>query len=98
MTSSTSSERAEKPLRVAIIGYGLAGAVFHAPLIAATDGMSVSPIVASNAERHKRARPDFPAATILASAEHIWQNASRYDLVVVPSPNRTHMPLGIAAM
>lgn len=98
MTSSTSSERAAKPLRVAIIGYGLAGAVFHAPLIAATDGMVVSAIVTSNAERQQRASADFPAATILASAEHIWQNASSYDLVVAASPNRTHVPLGIAAM
>src|ERR1700694_3638179 len=98
MTTSTSPERAEKPLRVAIIGYGLAGAVFHAPLIAATDGMAVSAIMTSNPERQQRARADFPAATILASAEYIWQNASSYDLVVVASPNRTHVPLGIAAM
>src|SRR5450759_2853057 len=98
MTSSTSSERSAKPLRVAIIGYGLAGAVFHAPLIAATDGMIISAIVTSNPERQQRARADFPTATILASAEHIWQNASSYDLVVIASPNRTHVPLGIAAM
>jgi scyllo-inositol 2-dehydrogenase (NADP+) len=98
LTSATSSERAAKPLRVAIIGYGLAGAVFHAPLVAATDGMVVSAIVTSNAERQQRARSDYPAVTILASAEHIWQNASSYDLVVVASPNRTHVSLGIAAM
>lgn len=98
MASSTSSERAASPLRVAIVGYGLAGAVFHAPLIAATDGLTVSAIVTSNTERQQRARADFPAASILASAEHIWQNASSYDLVVVASPNRTHVPLGIAAM
>ncbi len=98
MTSSTGSEHSAKPLRVAVIGYGLAGAVFHAPLIAATDGMIVSAIVTNNPERRQRARADFPDATILASAEHIWQNASNYDLVVVASPNRTHVPLGIAAM
>ena len=98
MASSTDSERSAKPLRVAVIGYGLAGTVFHAPLIAATDGMIVSAIVTSNPERELRARADFPDATILASAEHIWQNASNYDLVVVASPNRTHVPLGLAAM
>jgi len=98
MTSSTSPERAANPLRVAIIGYGLAGTVFHAPLIAATDGMTVSAIVTGNAERQQRARADFPTAAILSSAEHIWQDAASYDLVVVASPNRTHVPLGIAAM
>jgi hypothetical protein len=30
-----------EPLRVAVVGYGLAGSVFHAPLIAATPGMEV---------------------------------------------------------
>ena len=38
-----------KPLRVAIVGYGLAGYVFHAPLIAATAGMRVSAVVTGNA-------------------------------------------------
>ena len=98
MPSSTSSERAASPLRVAIIGYGLAGSVFHAPLIASTDGMTVSAIVTSNAERQQHARADFPNATILASAEHIWQDAANYDLLVIASPNRAHVPLGITAM
>ncbi|HET9123902.1 MAG TPA: hypothetical protein VFN65_03350 [Solirubrobacteraceae bacterium] len=35
-------------LGIAIIGYGLAGRVFHAPLIAATDGLRVSAIVTSD--------------------------------------------------
>src|SRR5450755_3793311 len=88
MTSSSSSERAANPLRVALIGYGLAGTVFHAPLIAATNGMTVSAIMTSNPERQQRARSDFPDVTILSSAEQIWQDASKYDLIVVASPNR----------
>ena len=98
MTSIQSTQRSTNPLRAAVIGYGLAGAVFHAPLIASTGGMTVSAIVTSNAERQQRARTDYPAASILATAEDIWQNAAGYDLVVVASPNRTHVPLGIAAM
>jgi scyllo-inositol 2-dehydrogenase (NADP+) len=98
MSSTTGSEHRTNPLRVAIIGYGLAGAVFHAPLITATDGMTVSAIVTGNPARQQRARADFPAASILSSVEEIWQGASNYDLVVVASPNRTHVPLGIAAM
>jgi scyllo-inositol 2-dehydrogenase (NADP+) len=37
-----------EPLRAAVIGYGLAGAVFHAPLIAGVDGMGVAAVVTSN--------------------------------------------------
>lgn len=31
------------PLRVALVGYGLAGSVFHAPLISATGGWPSTP-------------------------------------------------------
>src|ERR1700730_2658774 len=85
-------------LRAAIIGYGLAGSVFHAPLIAATPGMKVAAIVTNNSERRQRAQRDFPTAAVLASADEIWQAPERYDLVVVASTNRFHVPLAMAAM
>ncbi|HLH62461.1 MAG TPA: Gfo/Idh/MocA family oxidoreductase [Ktedonobacteraceae bacterium] len=94
----SSSIAAIEPLRVAIIGYGLAGSVFHAPLIAATPGMAVTAIVTGNPERQQKASHDFPSAAILSSAEQLWHDPARYDLVVVASPNRTHAALGIAAM
>jgi scyllo-inositol 2-dehydrogenase (NADP+) len=98
MSSSTDSQPMDNSLRVAIIGYGLAGAVFHAPLIAATPGMTVAAIVTSHPQRQKNAHRDFPTAAILSSADQLWQDPSLYDLVVVAAPNRSHVPLGIAAM
>jgi len=86
------------PLRVAIIGYGLAGSVFHAPLAACTPGMTVAAIVTNHPERREQARRDFPRAAILSTAQDLWRNASDYDLVVVAAPNRAHLPLGLAAM
>src|SRR5690242_1087754 len=88
----------EKPLRVAIIGYGLAGAVFHAPLVAATPGMVVAAIVTSDPERRIKALRDFPKITLYATVEELWRDAARYDLVVVATPNRLHVPLGVAAL
>ena len=85
-------------LSVAIIGYGVAGEIFHAPLVAATPGMHVAAIVTSNVERKAKAKGDFPQASVVDSAEDIWGNAGKYDLVVVASPNRTHVPLARAAM
>jgi predicted dehydrogenase len=98
MSSSTGSDSTVPTTRVAIIGYGMAGAVFHAPLIASTPGMSVAGIVTSNPERQAHAQRDFPKATILSSAGQIWREPNLYDLVVVATPNRSHLPLGIAAM
>lgn len=88
----------EKPLRVAIIGYGLAGSVFHAPLIAYTPGLEVAAIVTSDPERRIRALRDFPKVKLYAAAEELWRDASRYDLVVIATPNRLHVSLGIAAL
>ena len=85
-------------LRVAVIGYGLAGAVFHAPLIAATPGLQVAAIVTANPARQAQARRDFPAAALLPAAEALWSAASSYDLVVVATPNRLHAPLALAAL
>jgi predicted dehydrogenase len=86
------------PLRVGIIGYGLAGSVFHAPLIASTPGMVVTAISTRDPERHARAQRDYPGATIYPSADALLADPSRLDLIVVASPNRTHAPLGIAAL
>ncbi len=96
--SSTQVEHGAATLRVALIGYGLAGSVFHAPLIAATAGMSVAAIVTSSPARQQQARQDYPTAAILPAADMLWSQPSRYDLVVIATPNRTHVPLGIAAL
>ena len=95
---ATNPEHTTGPLRVAIIGYGLAGSVFHAPLVASTAGMTVAAIVTNHPERREQARRDFPRAAILATAQDLWHNASDYDLAVVAAPNRAHLPLGLAAM
>ncbi|MEO7019108.1 MAG: Gfo/Idh/MocA family oxidoreductase [Ktedonobacteraceae bacterium] len=88
----------DKPLRVALIGYGLGGAVFHGPLITATLGMTVAAIVTSDPARRIQALRDFPKVRLYAGVEELWRDAARYDLVVVATPNRLHVPLGVAAL
>jgi scyllo-inositol 2-dehydrogenase (NADP+) len=84
--------------RVAIIGYGLAGALFHAPLIAATPGLQVAAIVTRDSARRAQAAQDFPQATLLDDADALWADPRAYDLVVVGAPNRAHLSLGSAAL
>src|SRR5689334_13553979 len=88
----------DRTLRVALIGYGLAGSVFHAPLIGVTPGMVVKAVVTNSPERQQQARRDLPGVTIVQKVEEVWSSAQDYDLVVVASPNRSHVPLGIAAL
>jgi scyllo-inositol 2-dehydrogenase (NADP+) len=85
-------------VRVAIVGYGLAGSVFHAALVATTPGMSVAAIVTADDERRAQARRDHPEARVLDRADAIWADAGAYDLVVVAAPNRAHAPLTLAAI
>jgi predicted dehydrogenase len=88
----------DDPFRVAIVGYGLAGSTFHAPFVATTPGLRVAAIVTGDAERRGRAERDHPGVRVVPSADELWPMADDLDLVVVASPNRTHVPLGLAAV
>ena len=85
-------------MRVALIGYGLGGRAFHAPLIAVTPELRLTTIVTSNPERRAQAQADFPDARIVDSADAVWANANEHDVVVITTPNRSHVPLARAAI
>jgi predicted dehydrogenase len=82
--------------RVGLIGYGLAGAAFHAPLIAAVPELELAAIVTRDEERRAAARESHPYAELVDSADELWQRD--VDLVVVAAPNRAHVPLARAAI
>ena len=84
-------------LRVAIIGYGLAGRVFHGPLIAATEGFTVATVVTSNPARQAQAAGDHPEARVVSSASELWEQPD-HQLVVVASPNTVHAQLAREAI
>ncbi|MFI6960319.1 Gfo/Idh/MocA family oxidoreductase [Streptomyces sp. NPDC050255] len=86
------------PLRVGLVGYGLAGSVFHAPLIAATEGLVLDTVVTSNEERREQARAEFPEVRFAGSPDELWARADELDLIVIASPNKTHVPLATAAL
>ena len=71
-------------IRVGLVGYGLAGSVFHAPLIRACERME---LVAVQTTR------EVPNG--VRSLEELIE---RSDLVVVASPNTTHFPIAKQAL
>ena len=85
-------------LRGAVIGYGLAGSVFHAPLIASTPGLTVSTVVTSNPERQAEAARAHPDARVVPDPEEVFERASEHDFVVVATPNKVHVPLARRAL
>lgn len=85
-------------LRGAVIGYGLAGSVFHAPLIASTPGLTVGIVVTSNPARQAEAARAHPDARVVPNPEAVFERASEHDFVVVATPNDVHVPLARRAL
>ncbi|MFF2555099.1 Gfo/Idh/MocA family oxidoreductase [Nocardia sp. NPDC058058] len=85
-------------LRVALVGFGLAGSVFHAPLIAAEPRMRLDVVVTSSAERAEQARQEHPGVRVLATPPELFADPSGIDLVVIATPNRSHASLALEAI
>ncbi|MDE2182480.1 MAG: oxidoreductase [Alphaproteobacteria bacterium] len=82
------------PFGVAIIGYGLAGRIFHAPLVASVDGLKLRAIVS---RRSREILADHPGVTPCASPDGVLRDPA-VDLVVVATPNATHFELAARAL
>ena len=78
---------------VGLVGFGLAGRVLHAPLIAAS-GMDIVGVVTRQAEAVSNS---FPAAEVVSDLDELLQ-MQRVELVVIATPNRLHAVQAIAAV
>src|SRR5207237_1103362 len=92
------SHDASTPVRVGLLGYGLAGSAFHAPLIVATPALRLEAIVTRDSARRAQAEHDHPRARVVETAHRLWEMARDLDLVVVATPNRTHATLAREAL
>ena len=81
-------------IQVAIIGYGAAGKVFHAPIISGVRGLQLACICTSKADV---VHADWPQVRTVPTPEGVWRDAS-IDLVVIASPTNTHHALAKAAL
>lgn len=85
---------ASAPLHVALVGYGFAGKTFHAPLIAATPGLSLSLVGSRDSAK---VHADHPGVTVVDDPFAAVADP-RAELVVIASPNASHAPLARAAL
>jgi scyllo-inositol 2-dehydrogenase (NADP+) len=74
-------------LHVALVGFGFAGSVFHAPVISAVEGLRLAAIVRRNGEPVER----YPDAHVIRTMDELLHLP--VDLVVICTPNQTHFPL-----
>ena len=75
---------------MAVLGYGMAGREFHAPLLRAVDGLRITHVVTGDAGRAEAARAENPGVTVVGEPDALWPLAGRFDLVVVASPTGAH--------
>ena len=93
----TSTEPA-RTIRTAVVGYGLSGSVFHAPLIAADPRYSLDVIATSDAGRQAAATQRYPGVRTVRDGDAVLELAGELDLVVLGTPPATHFPLAKAAL
>ena len=75
-----------RTLQMGLIGYGMAGSVFHAPLITATEGMTLKTVVSSDPAKVKK---DYPNVSVVPDVAELLADPE-IDVVIVASPNLTH--------
>jgi scyllo-inositol 2-dehydrogenase (NADP+) len=85
---------AETTVGVGLVGYGLAGAAFHAPLIRAEPRLRLRAVASSRVEQIER---DLPGVRVAASAAELLEDPA-VELVVVAAPNTVHHQLAAAAL
>ncbi|MFN4297320.1 MAG: oxidoreductase [Brevundimonas sp.] len=90
MTTSVNAS----PIKVALVGYGYAGRVFHAPLIRATPGLTLHTVVSS---RPEAVHADLPDVRVVPDVETVLADRS-IGLMVIATPNDLHAPLARRAL
>src|ERR1700736_4650800 len=78
-----------QPIRCGVIGFGLAGRIFHSAVIDATEGLTLAAIVQRSGDEAQQA---YPSVTVYKSVEALLADGN-IDVVIVATPNQTHAPL-----
>src|ERR1700731_3407034 len=76
-------------IEVGLVGFGLAGRAFHAPVIRAVPGLHLAAIVQRTGDEASTLYPD---AKLVSSLDELLQ-IETIRLIVIATPNQIHFPL-----
>jgi scyllo-inositol 2-dehydrogenase (NADP+) len=82
------------PINVGVIGYGLAGRIFHTPFVTSAPGLTLTTVVSSDPTKVHR---DYPDVNVVATVPELLADPT-IGLVVVATPNTTHADFARQAM
>jgi predicted dehydrogenase len=86
-----------KKINVGLIGFGMAGRVFHAPFITNVPGLHLSKIRETRPANIAVIKSKYPEAEIVSDSKAIFEDAD-IKLVVIATPNASHVPLATEAL
>jgi predicted dehydrogenase len=78
-----------EPIRVGVVGFGLAGKIFHTAVIQATSGLDLACVVQRSGDDAKN---EYPHAHVARSVEEMLGDTS-IQLVVIATPSYSHFEL-----
>ncbi|NEQ25900.1 MAG: Gfo/Idh/MocA family oxidoreductase, partial [Microcoleus sp. SIO2G3] len=81
-------------LNVGLVGFGLSGRVFHAPMINAVYGLRLAKVVERHTEESKRT---YPWVEVVKDIDDIL-NDEAIDVVAIATPNSSHFELAKRAL
>ncbi|MCM1989139.1 Gfo/Idh/MocA family oxidoreductase [Oceanirhabdus seepicola] len=84
-------------LKVGIIGFGMSGRVFHAPLLESMKEYEINKIYTKNPEAIKLAEKEYPNARVVQDKNEIIKD-EEIELVILAVPNKVHFILAKDAM
>ncbi|HLY39963.1 MAG TPA: Gfo/Idh/MocA family oxidoreductase [Terracidiphilus sp.] len=76
-------------IRIALVGFGLGGRVFHAPLISSVEGLELAAVLERNSSH---AAQRYPGLRTCRTLDELLSD-STIDLVVVTTPSGTHFEI-----
>jgi len=79
----------QDPIRVGVVGFGLAGRVFHTAVIQATPGLELAAVVQRSGDDAKK---EYPEAHLARSVEEMLCDVG-IQLVVIATPSYSHFDL-----
>ena len=86
-----------KIINVGLLGYGMAGQVFHAPIINCISGFKIKSIRTTNPYWSKKAIDRYPKVEIVTKSDIIIEDP-KIDLVIIVTPNEFHYLLARKAL
>lgn len=79
----------QEPIRVGVVGFGLAGRIFHTAVIQATPGLELACVVQRSGDDAKK---EYPEAHVARSVEEMLGDTG-IELVVIATPSYSHFEL-----